>query len=327
MDDVVNNILINSDLISGVSFKKNPNSNELLLELSDGSGSMIFYTLFPGMTLAYIHIDSPLWPESDANTTIKPLRINYCVSGRGELLLDDNTYIYLKEKDFCISQQAAQDKYIFPTKHYLGLSIYFDLDMLCSSGKVILDSFGIDLYEIIQLYCSKKKTYISESNEQIESILNKLWNLYENPSLFYMKLHVLELLHLLSMKTNVSNKTCAYYTSIQVELAKKAEHILTKDLRRHFPIREIAEKFSISESSLKQYFRGVFGDNISSYLRTMRMNTAAKMLTETKKNISEISLQVGYTNQGKFAAVFKQYFNMTPLEYRRTKHLEQFYES
>lgn len=52
------------------------------------------------------------------------------------------------------------------------------------------------------------------------------------------------------------------------------------------------------------------------------MNTAAKMLTETDLSIAEIAVEVGYSNQGKFAAVFRRYFQMNPLEYRRARRLE-----
>ena len=42
----------------------------------------------------------------------------------------------------------------------------------------------------------------------------------------------------------------------------------------------------------------------------------------SKKPIAEISEQVGYSNQWKFAAVFKKQFGLSPLEYRRSKNLE-----
>ncbi|WP_343215678.1 MULTISPECIES: AraC family transcriptional regulator [unclassified Eubacterium (in: firmicutes)] len=33
--------------------------------------------------------------------------------------------------------------------------------------------------------------------------------------------------------------------------------------------------------------------------------------------------QVGYSNQGKFAAVFKKQYGLSPLEYRRLRNLEK----
>lgn len=52
------------------------------------------------------------------------------------------------------------------------------------------------------------------------------------------------------------------------------------------------------------------------------MNEAARLLSDTKRPIAEISEQIGYSNQGKFAAVFKKQFGLSPLEYRRSKNLE-----
>lgn len=49
-----------------------------------------------------------------------------------------------------------------------------------------------------------------------------------------------------------------------------------------------------------------------------------KLLSDTKRPIAEISEQVGYSNQGKFAAVFKKQLGLSPLEYRRFKNLEKY---
>ena len=74
---------------------------------------------------------------------------------------------------------------------------------------------------------------------------------------------------------------------------------------------------------MKNYFRGVFGQNISAYLREVRMRKAAELLADGRLSVSEVAEQVGYINQSKFAAVFKKQFGISPLEYRRRKHLER----
>lgn len=137
-----------------------------------------------------------------------------------------------------------------------------------------------------------------------------------------MKLYTLVLFStLLNLKDIPKSQVCTFFSETQVNIAKKAERIITADLRQHHPAWKLASMFSISETSLKNYFRGVFGQNISSYLRELRMNTAAKLLETTTLPISEIAEQVGYLNQSKFATVFKKYFLMSPLEYRRSKAL------
>lgn len=323
MRDMIYSILENSNSISGVTLRNGPNSSELLLGQANGKGRMTFYTLFPGLTVAFIFVNATVWPESDANSDLKPLLINYCVSGRSELLLDDGSYIYLKENDLCISEQTAQKEYIFPTGQYRGIKIYFDLPLLLQSCGDLLKSFSLDLTKLEKDYCEKHKTYISETDNELETIFQKIWQLSERPSAFYLQIYTLELLYrLLNMEIRPS-KTCGFYTETQVEIAKRAAKILSDDLRQHIPVRQIAERFSVSETSLKNYFRGVYGQNISTWLREIRLLEAAKLLSGTKRPISEISEQVGYSNQGKFAAVFKKRFGLSPLEYRRTKYLEK----
>ena len=47
------------------------------------------------------------------------------------------------------------------------------------------------------------------------------------------------------------------------------------------------------------------------------------MLTGSRLSVSEVTEQVGYINQSKFAAAFKKQFGISPLEYRRRRHLER----
>jgi len=323
MGILVSEILDNANLVSGVTLKKGSNDSELFLDLPDGAGRQVYYTLFPGITLAFMWIDSRIWPESNNNAVIKPLRINYCLSGRSEMLLDDNTYVYLQENDFSVSMQAAQKEFIFPAGHYQGIALFFDESLSDDSGELVLESFGVDISLLEKMYC-KRKTYITEASKEVSTVFHKLWEFSECPSFFYMKFYVIELLHVLLERKDAANKTCTFYTGIQVEIAKKTEKFLTADLSKHYPIRMLAEQFCISDTSLKNYFRGVYGQNVSTYLKEVRMNAAASMLAETDKPISEISQQVGYTNQGKFAAIFRQYYDLAPLEYRRHRRLERF---
>ena len=81
----------------------------------------------------------------------------------------------------------------------------------------------------------------------------------------------------------------------------------------------MAEQFSVSETSLKNYFRGVYGQNISSYLKEIRMNRAAYLLAEENLSVSEIAENVGYLNQKQICRCFQKTFHMSPLEYRRSK--------
>ena len=132
-------------------------------------------------------------------------------------------------------------------------------------------------------------------------------------SIMQMKIYTLALFSLLqNLKEIPPSQACTFFTETQVDIAKRVEKIITSDLRQHHPAWELAAQFSISETSLKNYFRGVFGQNISVYLRETRMKKAAELLSTTKLSVAEAAEQVGYINQSKFASVFK-----SNLDYRR----------
>lgn len=87
-----------------------------------------------------------------------------------------------------------------------------------------------------------------------------------------MKIYTLALFSLLqNLKEIPPSQACTFFTETQVDIAKRVEKIITSDLRQHHPAWELAAQFSVSETSLKNYFRGVFGQNISVYLRETRM--------------------------------------------------------
>ena len=269
----------------------------------------------------YIFEFSSNWEELEKNT------INVNVNKKIKISPNQNLTISkmsLNDLASTIYGNLDNKEYIFPTRQYQGIKIYFDLPLLLQSCGELLKSFSLDLPTLEKNYCGNHKTYINGADSELENIFQKLWRLSEKPSAFHLQIYTLELLHrLLNMEIRPP-KTCGFYTETQVEIAKRAAQILSNDLRQHIPIRQIAERFSVSETSLKNYFRGVYGQNISTWLREIRMNEAARLLSNTKRPIAEISEQVGYSNQGKFAAVFKKQLGLSPLEYRRFKNLEKY---
>lgn len=73
----------------------------------------------------------------------------------------------------------------------------------------------------------------------------------------------------------------------------------------------------INTATLKDTFKGVYGQPIGTYMKTYRMKQAAALLRQTQETIAEIANQVGYENQSKFATAFRDVFKIAPAEYRK----------
>ena len=68
------------------------------------------------------------------------------------------------------------------------------------------------------------------------------------------------------------------------------------------------------------WFAEIYGKTISAYVRHMRMELAASLLTKGK-SVADTSMAVGYANPSKFAAVFKKEYGLTPSEFRQLHRL------
>lgn len=303
-----------------ISLKTNPIGNELILNHNGQKGRMLFIPVLEGITLAYIDIHAASWPAPDlhSNNGKGPFVINYCVDGRCEMLLNNGHYVYVSTNQYSLSQQYAQNQYQYPNSLYQGIELFIDVD----TNSLILEELGINLITLVKKYCRNEATYIAPTDSKIESAFQHLWNIKEQ-SLLQMRLAVLSLLALFTEEKQPIQKQCIFYTQSQVEIAKQAEKICIQDLSQHHSVKELAQLFSISETSLKNYFRAVYGQNISIYMKEKRMQKAAELLEESQQNIAYIANQVGYTNQSKFANVFKSFYQVTPFEYRRQYRLKK----
>lgn len=328
---IIDDIIKKCMEVPGISMKQGELNTELILKTKEGKGSMTFYPLFPGLTFAYIFVNSPTWTApnlcADDSNAKGLLLLNYCVTGRCEMILNSENYVYIKDRELSLTERFAQNQYIYPRRIYEGMEIFIDIDTISSQSKWVQNEFGIDFRRLADIYCPDGNTYISSVTAETEEILKKLWGLFDFPAPFaisQMKIYTLALFSLLlNLKDIPQSQVCTFFTETQVDIAKRIEKIITSDLRQHHPAWELAEQFPISETSLKNYFRGVFGQNISIYLREMRMKKAAELLATTKLSVAEIAEQVGYMNQSKFASTFKKQTRLSPLEYRRLKHLEE----
>ena len=118
MGEILNQMLENYLVSSNVQLQKGPDSLSFTINSAEGISKTTLFNILPYMHLIFFDIHARSLPgEIAENAVYHPMQFNYCVGGRIEMLLDDNSYIYLKEKDFCISRQTSQSESYFPTKY------------------------------------------------------------------------------------------------------------------------------------------------------------------------------------------------------------------
>lgn len=80
---------------------------------------------------------------------------------------------------------------------------------------------------------------------------------------------------------------------------------------------QIAENIHVSPEYLSRVFRKKTGRSLVEYITDTKMKAAQEMLTHSDKSISQIATQLGYGNFSYFSQLFRNYFSLTPSEFRR----------
>lgn len=82
---------------------------------------------------------------------------------------------------------------------------------------------------------------------------------------------------------------------------------------------ELAAMANLSVPQFERRFRRVFATSPRQYLTRVRIEMAAKLLTETTQTISEIAQTCGFYDHAHLSRSFRKIMNASPSEYR-TKH-------
>jgi xylan 1,4-beta-xylosidase len=92
-------------------------------------------------------------------------------------------------------------------------------------------------------------------------------------------------------------------------------------IREHFceaiTIQEVAEHVYLSKSYLSREFQNQMGVSFSDYLRKMRLEKAAHLLSTGTQSVTDIALECGFSNTNTFIVNFRQEYGKTPNVYRK----------
>jgi AraC family transcriptional regulator len=64
-------------------------------------------------------------------------------------------------------------------------------------------------------------------------------------------------------------------------------------------------------------FTGCVGENITSYVRRVRLERAGRKLRMGAVDITEVALAAGYDSHAAFSKAFKQHFGLSPSQFRQ----------
>lgn len=167
--------------------------------------------------------------------------------------------------------------------------------------KVLITKNCLDFYEKIKSDYQVEKNLIIDNEVIIKEIyntesLNEIIKLLEK-RLFNLSQIISVSTSDKSIKRVVKYIDKNYYTDLKLEL--------------------LAEIFNYNSAYLGKVFKGHTGMSFNTYLDTIRIEQAKKLLMEDKLKVYQVCDKIGYKNIDYFHSKFKKYVGVSPLNYKK----------
>jgi len=289
-----------------------------------GEGTMTAYDVFPGVALSFNDFHLQRY-HSGYVPNRRILAVDHCREGRMEYSAGDGIVGYTAAGDIKLDlRKQHTGDFIFPSCHYHGLTVAFDLDIIGQSISKEVRDFPVDPNDIVKRFSLGDYPRVLRGMADAEHIFAELYRVPEKIRIPYFKVKILELLLYLDAVTvpKEENERPYFYRS-QVEKVKAIRLFLTEHSSENYTQEELSRRFDIPMTAMKTCFRSVYGEAIGAWLTNYRVEQACRLLRESKMTVAEIAGLAGYDNAGKFTVVFKKKMKLTPSEYRRERGIKK----
>lgn len=171
----------------------------------------------------------------------------------------------------------------------------------------------MSLYESLE----KSKGYrLFRSNEKIDHVIGELYCVDDRIKEPYFKIKCLELLLFFSIYGESKTESLSL-SKKQVDIVENVRNDLINDLENKITIDELANRYCVSKTTLKNCFKEVYGKPIFKWRKEYKLDYACRLIENDEFTISEISKKVGYSSPSKFSHAFKEHVGCTPSEYKK----------
>ena len=105
-------------------------------------------------------------------------------------------------------------------------------------------------------------------------------------------------------------------TPVDKKFLQKVYEIIKKNVANSsFDIEALAKNLGVSRSVLHRKIVSLTGEAPGELIRQIRLKKAVELIEQKFGNLSEIALEVGFSNPAYFSEAFKKQYGMTPSQY------------
>jgi transcriptional regulator GlxA family with amidase domain len=106
------------------------------------------------------------------------------------------------------------------------------------------------------------------------------------------------------------------------EPVKKAQEFIESNFQDRILVDQLASMFALGRRNLERRFKKATSNTVTEYIQRVKIEAAKKEFETSRKNISEIMYEVGYSDTKAFRTTFRKITGLSPVEYRNKYNKE-----
>lgn len=291
-----------------------------LLPEAFGKGNFTMMQIEEGIDLARSEADGIEFNFNNKKLTQGILELGYCYSGELIIFTSPGSKKYkLKAGDSFIYKMLNKvNSFKFEYNNLKAISIHLNFALLKEN---INQSWSQQLVKEWQQNMAEIFTndilLINKSTYQLQQLAEEIDKIFVKNMLDYLRLKIKTIEFITDFLQEKLRLKAKKTEQADYKQVAKAKAIIKADLENVPSVDDLAATLKVSNYILQKNFKQITGDTVYKYVQQVRVKEAEYLLKNTDKSILEITHQVGYHNPSKFASLFKKYYQLTPLKYRK----------
>ncbi|SMD00869.1 GlxA family transcriptional regulator [Pedobacter africanus] len=108
----------------------------------------------------------------------------------------------------------------------------------------------------------------------------------------------------------------------QDESIKKAQDFIELNFQDKISVDQLSDMLAIGRRSFERRFKKATTNTVAEYIQRVKIEAAKKDFETSRKNITEVMCDVGYSDTKAFRTIFKKNTGLSPIEYRNKYNKE-----
>ena len=241
------------------------------------------------------------------------LEVGYCYRGRGELLIEDRTYIYGNKMFTIIPENIPHTTISAPGNICKWEFLFIDIKNFIRTE---MNSEEMSVEEMIKIVNRRGTLKTAVNHPTLNTLILKIIEESRKEQLYYresikgyLRAFVIEVLRLDEERERAGGNRIS-------DFVRNAIEFINVHYAEDLKISDVARSCDVSESHFRRMFENSMHMKPMDYINMVRVDEACRLIRRRENSLEQIGISVGYDTASTFIRNFKKLTDMTPRQWR-----------